>query len=517
MNLKSLLQKNKFWFLLITIIASIFRIFSINLMEFKFDEANTLFNVNEFFIKPYIINNSGFSSIGVHNFPLFYYLIAILAIPSRDPQYITFTIALINTIMIGAFFLFARRFYGLTVSIFSSLFLALAPWSIIYSRKIWAIDLILPLLIPFFYFIHNLIIDKKPKSIFYASILLTLLIQLHLSGIFLALSTITILIILKIKINLKYVIAGICVGLLPSIPYFINQFLSNPFCPDCILFFQYLKTIRSFDLWNFIRPFQIMNGYYFDNLLGSDYANFTKMFPIVNFSNIIFSLDYFLPIIGVYYILRENRKYLFLTIYAFAIPVLYLITKTPADIHYFVIMIPIMVIFYSLGIYYLLNLSHKNVFLKILIIFFFIISLSANFIFDFSLFKFISIKQDIKGDYGNTFSLSQKIIEGYTQKYSFLPYYDQLKLYSYPYAKSSNIHKILGDYFIKTGHAELAITELLQAINIDPADVFSRSNLAYIYILSKQFKEANYHISILENYDSTTSSKLKQLLEQTLN
>lgn len=516
-KIRILLRNSIFWFFVIVTIASLFRVFLIDLMEFKFDEASTLFNVNEFFIKPYLINNSGVSSIGVRNFPLFYYLITIIAIPSRDPQYVSLIIALINTMMVGIFFVFIRKFYGLIVSILASLLLALAPWSIIYSRKIWGPDLIFIFLIPFLYFMHDLIINKKQKAILYAVILLTFLIQLHLSGVFLALSTIFILVIFKIKINLKYLLTGLCIGLIPSIPYFLNQFFSSQFCPDCIVFFQYAKIEKSFDLWNLIRPFQILNGYSFDNLLGSDYANFAKMYPIINFSNIIFFADYLLPIAGIYYILRKNKKYLFLIIYAISIPSMYLITKTPANIYYFVIMIPVMTIIYSLGIYYLLSLSHKHVFLKVLIVLFFIISLSATFIFDFSFFKFIAIKQNIEGDYGTTFKLSQKRIEGYTQKYSFLPQYDELRLYAYIYAQSNDIHKILGDYFMKTNNAELAFLEFNKSLEVDPRDVFSRYSLAYIYIVTKQYKEAEHQISILKNYDSSTSARLKYFLQQNIN
>src|SRR3989338_7342003 len=99
-------MKTKFWFIFIILIASFFRIFYLDLIEFKFDEAFNIFQINQFYLSHQLSFHSGISSSGMHNFPLLHYLLIFFGLFSQDPQYVTFLIALVNVILVGFFFLF---------------------------------------------------------------------------------------------------------------------------------------------------------------------------------------------------------------------------------------------------------------------------------------------------------------------------------------------------------------------------------------------------------------------------
>lgn len=506
------MNKRLFWPVFIFITSSIFRIFFLDLIEFKFDEAYTIFLANNFFIQPYIAQYHGISSIGVHNFPLFAYLITALSIPSRDPQYLSFIIGLINTFSVVFYYFFVKKFYGNLTAVFSSLFLALSAWSIIYSRKVWGPDLVLPLLIPIYYFLHKLILEKNTKVTLPLFILLTLLIQLHLSGIYLLLASIIIFLLLKIRVNIKAALTGILVGLIPAIPYFLYNFSSIPFCPDCISFLSYQKA-AGFDFYNFIRPFQFINGSFFTDPLGKDYSNFLNVFPMIKIFNIIFLIGSSLPLIAIAVILKYKRKFSFLVLYFLFIPLIYFLTRTASLMYYFIILSPIIMLFYAFPLSHAFN-STKKIFIKVPVLLALISLLVVNFIFVYSFFQYLSMKKNINGDYGTIFIKTKEYVQEQTSSYVFLPNFPYLKSYIYMFPNPEIIHAKLGEYFMQKNYPDFAITEFKKALSVNNKDTFSRANLAYLYITTGQIIDARNEINILKKEDKEVSKKLEVILKE---
>src|SRR3990167_8440726 len=200
------------WVVIFFLLSSIFRLSNLDLIEFKSDEATTVYQTVQFLDPPYLIQRGLISGTGVYNSPLFNYLIIPLSLWSRDPQVLSGVIALINSLSVAAFFLLVKRYYGQLTAIFASLLLVFSPWGVIFSRKIWAQDLISLFLIPFFWLSHELILRKNTKVVLPLFALLVLLIQLHGSGLFLFTVTILILLILRIRVSFKSVILGILIG-----------------------------------------------------------------------------------------------------------------------------------------------------------------------------------------------------------------------------------------------------------------------------------------------------------------
>lgn len=406
---KNLVKRNLFWVVIFFLLSSIFRLSNFNLIEFKSDEATTVYQIVQFFDHPYLIQRGLISGTGVYNFPLFNYLMIALAVWSRDPQFLSWIIALINSLLVGAFFLLVKRYYGILTALLASLILAFSPWGILFSRKIWAQDLIPIFLIPYLFFLHELIFKKNIKIVLPLFLILALLMQLHGSGLFLFVTTLFILLLFRARINLKKAFLGILIGLIPALPYILFQINSYPQCPDCEAFIKYQQSIRTFDFYNFIRPFQIISGLGFHFVLGKSYADFISAYPYVNLLKYVFSTGILVILIGVVINLIKRRN-LLLVIYFIIIPFFYFITKTQGYMHYFVIIIPISILLFSISISTFYQLAQSKL-LKLFVISYFVLFLVSNIIFISSFYSFVSTKKYIDGDYGSIYSVTKELIE----------------------------------------------------------------------------------------------------------
>lgn len=453
---KRFFQKTTVWVVTVFLLSSIFRLSNLNLMEFKSDEATTVFQTVQFFDRPYLIARGLISGTGVYNFPLFNYLIIAFAPLSQDPQFLSGMIALINSILVSAFFLLVKRYYDLTTALFASFLLAFSPWGVIFSRKIWAQDLINLFLIPIVWLLHEIILKKNTKLFLPLFLLLTLLIQLHGSGLFLSIVTIFILLVLRIRINLKSAALGILIGAVPAIPYILFQISSS--CPDCETFLKYQDAFRTFDFNNFLRPFQVTGGLGYHFVLGKSYADLTAAYPIVDLLKYVFATAILIILAGILFVIFKKQRYLFLVIYFVAIPLLYLITKTSAYMHYFVIIIPVSTLLFAISLSTAYSFL-RNKFLRASIMIYFLLFLASNIAFLIFFYNFLAIKKQIDGDYGPVYSLTKSLIEKQTNEYNNLPYYSQLKGYAYIYAESNNLHAKLGEFFLEKGETELVVKE----------------------------------------------------------
>lgn len=452
-------QKTTVYVIVIFLLSSIFRLSNLNLIEFKSDEATTVYQTVRFFERPYLIERGLISGTGVYNFPLFNYLMIILAVWSRDPQFLSWIIALLNSLLMSAFFLLVKKYYSLLTASLASLLLAFSPWGVIFSRKIWAQDLINLFLISILWLLHEIILKKNTKLFLPLFLLLTLLIQLHGSGLFFTIVTVIVFLILRIRVKFRSAMAGILLGLIPAIPYILFQINSSPLCPDCEAFSKYQQAIRTFDLYNLIRPFQIIGGLGYHFVLGRTYNDFINAYPLVNILKYIFTLGFLAIIAGILFVVIKKREYLFLVIYSISFPLLYLLTRTPAYMHYFVIVIPMSVLLFAIFVTSAYSYV-KGRFLKAIVIAGFSVFLISNILFLYFFYNFLELKKRIEGDYGSIYSLTKSSIEKEIESYKNLSYYPQLQSYAYIYAQSNDLHSKLGEFFLEKGAYELAKKEL---------------------------------------------------------
>lgn len=509
-------MKTKYWFILIILIASFFRIFFLDLIEFKFDEAFNVYQLTQFNLTHSLSFHSGLSSSGMHNFPLLHYLLIPFGIFSQNPQNLTFIIALINVVLIGFFYLFVKKFYGNITALSSALLLATSPWAILYSRKIWHPDLILLFLLPAFYFLHKLNISNNiKKTSLFLFLFLTLLCQQHFSGFYLLILTPMILIICKIKFSFKYAFIGFLLGLIPALSYISYNLSSTPFCVDCQAFLSFQGEVRSFDLNNFMRPSQILTGLYFEDALGNNMAEFIHQNSLLNVVNFIFLLEFILPLFGIFYILKYHRKYSFILFYLF-IPLIYFLTKNPARMYYFIVVVPSMLILFGSAFQLFFRFA-KNLFAKISVIILLVIMIGSNLFFVYSFYQFLNFKKVIDGNFGPIYPVTKIYVESQIKDYSILPYYGEIKSYAFVFANPEIIHSKLAEFFIQKQQANLIVVELQKALQINDKDINARVNLIYIFILNENYVEARKNLDILKKLDKDITKKLENLMQESEN
>lgn len=432
------------WMVVIFLSAAAFRLSYMDLIEFKVDEARDVFEMAKFFKDPYFIFQGTIQSTGVYNPPLWYYILVLISLPSRDPQYISMMIALINCIAVVGFYFMMRRWYGNAASVIAALFLAFSPWAILFSRKIWAPDLIIPLVVPLLYFLHRFYIDQDKKSIVWVVVFAGLLIQLHASGIFLAAAIAITIILTRKKINLANGGLGLALASIPLLPYVVYQIANG--CPGCQAFVNYQQEAKLFDANALLRPFQFINGSSFDIVLGGDYVNFSSDYPVVTFLGIVFLLEIVFGFVGMILIASKERRLLFLAYIVGVVMLAYLLTKTPARIYYFLIVAPIMFLLYSRALFIVFS-GLKSKFVLGAVGSAAVLIVAMNIIFENSFYSFLNQTQVVMGDYGPVFKVTKQLADRYRSDSD-----DNSSNFIY---KKSMVYLQLAIYYVKVGHDKI--------------------------------------------------------------
>lgn len=414
-------------FILILVFAAIFRVTNLNVIEFKSDEAINLFLASRpLFGHPFPPGGT-VSSIGILNPPLFNYLLFPFTLLTLDPKIISFFIGLLNSFAIGFYFLLIRRYYGLVVAFTASSLLALSPWSILFSRKIWSQDLLIIFLIPLIYSVHKLLIEKKNIYWIAYVALSMLIIQLHQASIFFITPLTIFLIFKKTVLNFKYIALGFLAGALPLIPY-LAYILGNLHSPTAFLVDKERFSPEYFPI-TFLRPLQIMSQGNFYFILGDDMLTFAQNFPLIYKLRQLFYLEYLILPFGVFLFWKNFPKLRFLVYVALGLPVIYFLLHIDPFMHYFIILIPLLFLFLAHGFSFFLR--QKNILLKGATLFSYLALIIVSFSFNFAFFKLLNSQKMLRGDYGTSFTVIEQDADHNLQKYRKDKDYPEMLLASY--------------------------------------------------------------------------------------
>lgn len=127
------------------VLAALLRLGHPQVIEFKRDEANlALLALDLARGVDFPLLGIG-SSVGIPNSPLSVYIMALPFFFSGDPVIATQFVGLLNVLAVALVYLMMRRWWGFPGALIAALLYAASPWAVIYSRKIWAQDLL-----PFF-------------------------------------------------------------------------------------------------------------------------------------------------------------------------------------------------------------------------------------------------------------------------------------------------------------------------------------------------------------------------------
>ncbi|MFN2168466.1 MAG: glycosyltransferase family 39 protein, partial [Anaerolineae bacterium] len=163
----------------ILILAAGLRLWNLDATEFKYDEARVA-NLAAEFVDTGVPPLRGMgSSAGIDNPPLAVYLIALPVLLTRDPLLVSAFVVLVNVVGVWGAYVLGRRYWGTGVGVVVSALLAVSPWAVFYSRKVWAQDLLLPFVVLLFALLLGWSIGGRRWLLSGAIVALAGLTQIH--------------------------------------------------------------------------------------------------------------------------------------------------------------------------------------------------------------------------------------------------------------------------------------------------------------------------------------------------
>ena len=205
--------------ILIIITAALLRLGWPGLTEFKADEArlySLALSMAEF--KPVALRGIG-SSIGLPNFPLSVWLFSLPLFVWKHPYSATLFVAALNTLVVYICYRLTRRHWGETAALVAALFFAVSPWAVIYSRKIWAQDLLPLFVLAYIGAALAAFVDKRRWALAAHLVALACVVQIHLSGLAFIPLTALWLIYFRRDVRWREMAVGVAAAALTAIPF----------------------------------------------------------------------------------------------------------------------------------------------------------------------------------------------------------------------------------------------------------------------------------------------------------
>ena len=206
---------------LILLLAAGLRLGWPGLTEFKADEARLLALSWEMVEEPRLALRGISSSVGLPNFPVSVWLYALPLLLWPHVYAATLFTGLLNTIAVAGCYGVVRRYWGVGAALIATLMLAVSPWAVIFSRKIWAQNL-LPILV-LGWGIGALLayVEKRPFFIILHFVCLALAVQTHLAAIALLPTTAVFLLIFWRRLNWPHVGVGLGLAAATVAPFLL--------------------------------------------------------------------------------------------------------------------------------------------------------------------------------------------------------------------------------------------------------------------------------------------------------
>ena len=273
-------------FLLVVAVAAYFRLASLNLAEFKSDEAGTSIVVKALVDHGQVPFLGPGLATGGNSGPIYYYILAIPFLISTNPIVASAFIAVLNIVGVVFTFKLAREFFNERVALIATALDAVSPFAILFSKKIWNPDLVFPFTVILFYCLYAFVIKGRPKYLVPILALYAVILQIHPITLFLAPVILLFLWRSRSGIRPRYLFMGVALSLVLFAPFIYGQAMSG-FGEGGSL----ASTLKSFVFDN-VNPSVvgllsgITSGTGFDYVLGSSAPAF--------YSSIFHVNDYFI-------------------------------------------------------------------------------------------------------------------------------------------------------------------------------------------------------------------------------
>ena len=327
------------------ILAGILRMAAPGLSEFKADEARLLALAYDMAEGEFALRGIS-SSVGLPNFPASVWLYAIPASVWPHPYAATIFTGLLSTLAVALTYWFVRRYWGITAALAAGLIYAVSPWAVIFSRKIWAQNLLPFLVLVWVISAALALVEKRSRFLWLHFIALALAVQIHLAAVALVPATILLLIIFRRNIRWRDVLIGGLLALLTVIP-FIYYLSRNQNLNQLIAGLSGAESGGGFSFDSIRYTIQISSGTQIHSLAGAnEFEHFLALMPDLTLVHLILGV---LIVSGLVYLAwnvwkdwhqPQAQVGLIVLIWLVMPALVFLWQWTSVHIHYFIAVLP---------------------------------------------------------------------------------------------------------------------------------------------------------------------------------
>ncbi|MBU1704577.1 MAG: hypothetical protein KJ922_04380, partial [Nanoarchaeota archaeon] len=301
----------------------------------------------------------------------------------------------------------------------AALLFAINPWQVVFSRKLWDVNLAAIFIFLFLLFVHNSIFTKKKHHIAYALACLGILLQLHLSLSYIALPALFLMIPNIRKIDKRYLAFGCLLFIVTTVPYAVFE-LKNNFSDVNILLEK--SDEHYFHPNAFVIPFKMVSTAGFEGDFGTTFPIFISSLKYLYALDILAMIVLLLSLVYI-----ATTKFRIFSLW-FLLGIIYLsISKVPTiDTNYFTSLLPISFIIIGLAAASLIkrpNIKYVGYFILFIIVL-------HQFVFSLHFTNFVSEQECINGNYGMPYQYRLESIKENLQAFddpiAYLKYINQI-------------------------------------------------------------------------------------------
>ena len=338
-------RKDTIFLIPILVAAVVLRLFNLDYMEFKADEAGNLLLASE------LVSGKAFplvgipSSLGTYNPALFIYLLALPLYFSPNPVVAAAFVALLNCAAVGALYAFSRRYFSRMTAVVAASFFAVNPWAVFYSRKIWQQDLLPLFVVAFFYCLFAVICENRRRYLIGCFMCLAALTQLHLSSLHYVILFALVLVWYRPKIGWGYYAVGVSAAFLLYLPYIAFEILNQGY--NLRIYFQASHLPWQFRPEALFAPFALASTWGF--------MRFVDL-PLLDL------LQFVLTGVGVIYAFGRwaQSNYQLLILWLFVPLFFFSLSQIDLPLHYFIALYPLLFLLLGVSAAALINGSKNS-------------------------------------------------------------------------------------------------------------------------------------------------------------
>lgn len=205
-------------FLGLLILAAVTRLALPGLTEFKADEGRLLTAALEMSKGEFALRGIS-SSVGFPNAPMSVWLYSLPLLLWRHPYAATLFTGLLSVAAVAGVYWLGRRYWGPNAATVAALMLAVSPWAIIYSRKIWAQNLLPAFAAGWAITAALTFVEGRRRHLILHLLFLAVAVQIHPAAIGLIPATLVFLLVFRRRVDWRYLIAGGLLSALTAAPF----------------------------------------------------------------------------------------------------------------------------------------------------------------------------------------------------------------------------------------------------------------------------------------------------------